>query len=171
MVFKVSDSLRYDGLDLLAQPFRDAAFRVVKQIVDEGLPLMVWETFRDHRRQAAYYALGRTVRNADHTAARPMGTVVTKAHPGESAHEWGLALDMVLDIPGAHPWSHAPKHVPIWHRYAVIAKENGLVSGYLDWGWDRPHVEQKDWTRYRPEDWRELVALRLETHPGDFPER
>lgn len=168
MAFRVDDTLRSADVMQLEPPFRERALLLLERIREDRLPLRVWETVRDHRRQAAYYALGRTARNDDATPSRPMGSIVTQAKPGESAHEWGFALDLVLALPGVNPWSSAPKHARIWHRYALHAKELGLISGYLDWGWDKPHVELRGWRDLRPEGWEDRVRYRLEVTAGDL---
>ena len=167
MAWLVDDSLRFQQLSLLSPLFQPAASRVWERVREEGLPFRVWETLRDHRRQSAYYSQGRDAWNK---VVHP-GDVVTKAPPGESAHEWGMAMDLVLDIEGVNPWSGL-KHKraqfePYWRAYADIAKDEGLITGFHSWGWDFPHIQLPMWTQHRPAGWRTLVEYRLETTEGD----
>lgn len=56
---------------------------------------------RTFAEQDALYAKGRTVKNPDGvTARKPMGNTVTKAKGGQSVHNYGFAVDMVLIIDG-----------------------------------------------------------------------
>lgn len=95
--------------------------------------------FRGFAEQTALYAQGRT---------RP-GPVVTKARAGQSAHNYGRAIDVVLDgspAPGLQmcwDWKQAA-----WLRLrAKIAAHPRLHSGW--WWGDWPHIERYNW-RTRP---------------------
>lgn len=72
------------------------------------------------------------------------GRVVTKARPGSSAHNFGLAADLAPVRRDGHIWWDAPKSV--WQTMADIARDMGLVSGfYFTTIFDAPHVEDKQW--------------------------
>ncbi len=64
----------------LSQPFQSAAIYLLHLIKAEGLPFVVFETLRDEATQEAYFKRG-----------------VTKAKFGQSAHNFGLAMDLILD--------------------------------------------------------------------------
>lgn len=160
MVWTVRDSMLMDDPALLAPEFKPSALGLIEGAKALGLPFKPWETLRDHRRQAAYFAQGRTA----------PGQIITQAEPGESAHEFGFAIDMVLDVPGVNPWAgiggddHRArrKWEPYWRQLADLGRELGLTTGYHHWGWDWPHFQLKNWLFHRPDDWRTLVQLRLE---------
>ncbi len=83
--------------------------------------------------QQALYDQGRT---------KP-GPVVTKAPPGSSAHNFGLAVDLV-PMKDGKPWWEAPKS--LWKKMADEAKRRGMVSGYyFKTIFDAPHVEDANW--------------------------
>jgi len=101
-----------------------------------GLGVVVCEGLRTWEEQDALYARGRTV--------KPIGRRywVTKARGGESYHNFGLALDIVvLDAIGKHGWDATH---PGWRDAARVGKALGLAWGG-DWrGFkDLPHYQ---WT-------------------------
>lgn len=150
-------TIRHTSLWLLRPFFRASVEEVLWQVRREGLPFRVWETLRDHRRQEQYYAQGRTA----------PGKIITKAPPGHSPHEWGVACDLVLDLPGVSPWSTTGDHAKLWEEMGAIAIDCGLIWGG-SWRWrDLPHVEAKEWREHRPVGWETLVRYRLERIPGD----
>jgi len=67
---------------------------------------------------------------------------VTRARPGQSPHNWGLAADFCFE--GPQPYAGD------WETFGRLAKEAGLAWGG---GWlvfkDRPHVELPNWKQYR----------------------
>lgn len=95
-----------------------------------GHPIQIVQGLRSWVQQADLYAQGRT---------KP-GPIVTKAPPGHSWHEFGLAIDIVpqelLTTPGWEPDS------PIWPDLGAKGKSLGLF-----WGGDfqsipdRPHFQ------------------------------
>lgn len=96
-----------------------------------GMEVGLFEGFRSWEKQAQIFAQGRT---------KP-GKVVTKAPPGHSWHNFGLAADVVFRAKGK--WSWAESHP--WSRLGALGKELGLEWGG-DWKRfpDRPHFEWKD---------------------------
>lgn len=105
----------------------------VSQLLDEawGLGLSFWPIsgFRDYVEQSALYAQGRTA----------PGVRVTDAQPGESPHNFGLAVDVCLDADalraGLQPNYQAEKYEPL----RALALKHGLVWGGR-WG-DGPHLQ------------------------------
>lgn len=75
--------------------------------------LLVTCTFRDGEAQDELYARGRT---------KP-GPVVTNAKAGESAHNYGLALDIVPLVAGKPLWDSSD---PIWQELGRLGKECGF---------------------------------------------
>jgi hypothetical protein len=99
------------------------------RIKEEGLPFILFETRRDEKRQEKLLANGRS-----------------KAGFGDSPHNFGLAMDLVLDTTAidvrnrdwrgrSYPdaWDNeTPAAVDSWVRLGEIAGEIGLVWGG-DW--------------------------------------
>lgn len=99
-----------------------------------GLALLVTQGVRTWEEQDALYAKGRTV--------APVGKahIVTNAKGGQSYHNFGLALDVVvLDSVGKADWD---THHPGWTAAAAIGKSVGLEWGG-DWKTfkDFPHFQ------------------------------
>ena len=117
----------------------EPAFKIVieKLLIDlesrTGLSWAVTSARRTISEQNALYQQGRT---------KP-GPVVTKAQGGQSAHNFGLAVDLCPFKDGGLYWA-APDDV--WHAMAEIAKEYGLTPGYYFKSFkDMPHLEASNW--------------------------
>jgi len=147
----VGGLLLFRNVELCEYPFRPLALELCKEISDRGLPFKVWETYRATTTQQAYYAKGRT----------EPGPKVTNARPGFSAHEWGFALDLVLDIPKINPWDTSIEMMGYWQRMGDLVERKGLEWGG-NWRFkDYPHIQLKNWRQHRPSDWKTLVRYRL----------
>ena len=114
---------------------------MAEQLLDQakavGIPLAVTFTCRSLEQQAAFYAQGRTL----------PGSIVTNAKPGESFHNYGLALDVVpTELLALPHWGDIPPHQArtdaLWAKVGAIGKDIGFR-----WGGefrsirDRPHFE------------------------------
>ncbi len=107
---------------------------------DVRLNILIYCTFRSKAEQDELYARGRT---------KP-GKIVTYAKAGESAHQFGLALDFVPMIEGGKPQWTAPS--PLWNRAISLAEKYGLESAskwpkFKEW----PHVQFPSWKTYATE--------------------
>lgn len=115
-------------LDLLEPSFRDLQFELVARCIALGFNYCAIRGYDTYGAQMALWAKGRTM----------PGPKVTNAQGGQSAHNFGLAVDYVLDknpnLPGIQPdWAKS--------GYKVLceeAKKLGLHSGE-GYG-DLPHV-------------------------------
>lgn len=96
-----------------------------------GVPVFVAEAVRSPERQNDLYALGNS-----------------RARGGQSAHQFGCAVDIVH---GMMAWNMDPK---AWKLFGHVGKEiiaqRGLAIHSLAWGgdwsfWDPAHWEVKDW--------------------------
>lgn len=65
-----------------------------------------------------------------------LGAHVTKAGPGESWHQYGLALDAVPVFSGKTIWDDDHE---AWWWYHELARRNGLVP----LSWEKPHVQRR----------------------------
>ena len=108
----------------------------LKACTTEGLDVLVYCTLRSMQEQAELYAQGRS---------KP-GRIVTYAKPGQSAHNYGLALDFCPLLAGKPVWSAASL---LWKRPIALAEDAGLESASR---WTRfieyPHLQVPDWRSY-----------------------
>jgi peptidoglycan L-alanyl-D-glutamate endopeptidase CwlK len=109
---------------LLHPILRTALAVILPQLEAEGMPFGIFEGFRSPERQAQLYAEGRT---------QP-GKVVTKAHPWDSYHQFGLAADIVGRPKSQWSWS-VPESW--WHRLHELGREHGLEP----LSFEQPHLQ------------------------------
>lgn len=119
---------------------QEQARRVLDLAREAGCDLLVTCTLRSMDEQARLYAQGRTA----------PGPIVTKARPGESAHNFGLAMDCVPMRDGKPVWStKLAADRALWTAYGAAVRAAGLVWGG-DWRFvDLPHAEFPAWKDYR----------------------
>jgi peptidoglycan L-alanyl-D-glutamate endopeptidase CwlK len=86
---------------------------IARAELELGCKLLITCTLRDEEAQNELYAQGRT---------KP-GRVVTNAKAGESAHNYGLAFDIVPLVAGKPMWDAED---PIWQDLGRIGKECGF---------------------------------------------
>lgn len=89
-----------------------------------GEDILITTTYRSPAEQEELYKIGRTVKGQGVTAKYPMGKTVTNARAGQSAHQYGLALDFVPMQFGKPVW----KDGPLWDQAIAFAKARGLES-------------------------------------------
>jgi peptidoglycan L-alanyl-D-glutamate endopeptidase CwlK len=122
----------------LASTMQPIVRKFVEQARAAGYRVVIASGTRTMGEQAALYAKGRTAG----------GAKVTNAPPGESAHNFGLAVDFAFgNAIGQPTW---PEGAP-WAAVAAIGKRLGLEWGG-DWkgGFvDRPHLELPVWRNVR----------------------
>lgn len=100
------------------------AERLIEKASSQGFNLYVFEGYRSMERQAQLLAGGKGV---------------TNAKPGNSFHNYGLAVDIVFkDAQGRPSWSESHD----WQTLGRLGKEEGLVWGG-DWKKpvDRSHFQ------------------------------
>lgn len=135
-------------LEGLKLPFRSAVQWLIFLIEKEGLPLIVFETFRGGERQNALKESGSS-----------------KAGAAQSPHNYGLACDFVLDVDKCpvrkrewpsgsgnyfkDAWDYeTPEAKEAYDKFGELAERIGL-----EWGgrWkflDVPHVQMPNWRRH-----------------------
>ena len=121
-----------DLVNRLHPAIRGRAKRFLKAIEREGITYKVYSTLRTFQEQAQLYAQGRTA----------PGNIVTNARPGQSYHNYGLAIDIL------------PTNWADIDRVAKIGKSYGF-----EWGGDWPAF--KDYPHYQMpmgHSWSELLA-------------
>lgn len=124
-------------LDDLQPHVRSMAEQLLDTAKAAGIPLTVTFTRRSLARQAALFAQGRTA----------PGSIVTNAKPGESFHNYGLALDVVpTELLALPDWGDTPdkqaRTDALWRKVGAIGKGIGFRwGGEFHSIRDRPHFE------------------------------
>lgn len=126
-----------DDLDHRMKPLANAFLANAKSV---GLDLLVTCTLRGMDEQAALYAQGRTTK----------GRIVTNAKPGTSAHNYGLAMDVVPIVNGKPYWNFTRKD-PIWSKVGQI----GMAAG-LEW-LGAPGSKFVEGAHFEMPNWKELI--------------
>lgn len=103
----------------------------------EGIDILVTCTLRTNEEQAALYAQGRTT----------PGIVVTHAKAGQSAHNYGLAIDVVPIVNGKPDWIGAH---PIWQQVGRLGQAAGLEwAGGPDYPFhELAHFQLPNWKNF-----------------------
>jgi len=117
----------------LADPFLDS-------VAAAGIDLVVTCTLRTLDEQAALYAQGRTA----------PGAIVTNARPGTSAHNFGLALDVVPIVSGKPDWSGTSA---VWQQVGSL----GVAAG-LEWA-GSPGFPFVEYAHFQVPNWRTIAGL------------
>jgi peptidoglycan L-alanyl-D-glutamate endopeptidase CwlK len=122
----------------MSHGLEDNFYEKVKQLImgveiSTGLDWVVTSGRRTMAEQQRLYDQGR----------KSSGPIVTKAPPGSSAHNFGLAADL-CPMKDGKPWWNAPDEV--WKQMADVAIQLGLTAGYYFKSiHDAPHVESPSW--------------------------
>lgn len=117
-----------------------------------GINLRVTHTLRTLDEQMHLYAKGRAFREGVWVVIAP-GLIVTRARPGDSPHNYGMAFDICFA--GADPYPDADD--PRWAMLGRFGEECGLNwGGPLGQGdkftWDRPHFQRNNWRQFIPRE-------------------
>lgn len=122
------------SLDDLKPEVRPLVDAFLNSCADSGIDVLVTCTFRSNDEQTALYAQGRT---------KP-GAIVTKAQAGQSAHQYGLAIDIVPMVNGKPDWKGSD---PVWKTVGDLGQQAGLKwLGALGSEFpEEPHFELPNW--------------------------
>ncbi len=124
-----SDLFRRINLDLIEPNFLQILLNVIAECRKQGAEYVATQGFRTYAEQKQIWCQGRT---------QP-GKIVTNAMPGESAHNFGLAVDfMRIDGHGQPDWN--PKS---YRCLGDEASKQELVWGGGFHSPDSPHVQVK----------------------------
>ncbi|MDI1255729.1 MAG: M15 family metallopeptidase [Flavobacterium sp.] len=118
--------------------------------------MRIAQGLRTFEEQNDLYALGRTKKNPNGvTAARPLGATVTNAKGGQSVHNYGFAVDIVMIIDGKTASWDTKKDwdgdkVSDWDECVKIFAKHG-------WSWggnwssfkDMPHFDKIGYSNWR----------------------
>jgi len=169
---RVVASRKTTDLALHLQPLVNAFLPLAERA---GLDLLVYCTRRSLHEQAVLFRKGRPLSDiqaraqtlekqfqrpdlAEILLAAPPQyerNIVTHAAPGQSLHNYGLALDCVPMDNGKPAWA---EDAPSWLHYGAMAKQAGLAwAGDWDTFREFPHI-------YLPgAHWRDLIRQGKET--------
>ena len=120
-----------EGLHPVIRPMAENFIELAKVA---GIELRITAGMRNFAEQQKLYDQGRTT----------AGKIVTKAKPGTSYHNYGLAIDVVPIINKKAVWDNEE----LWKRIGSI----GEIAGF-EWGgrWkfvDKPHFQYPPKTKY-----------------------
>lgn len=127
------------SLDDLAPELRQLVDPWLADCAAAGIDVLVTCTLRTMHDQAVLYAQGRTT----------PGKIVTNAKPGQSAHNYGLAVDVVPLVHGKPDWSGDS---PVWVELANLGQARGLEwlgapgSPFKE----QAHFQLHNWTERKP---------------------
>jgi peptidoglycan L-alanyl-D-glutamate endopeptidase CwlK len=124
-------SRKLDDLRPEVRPLVDAALAAWE---GAGIDVLVTCTSRTNAEQDALYAQGRTT----------PGHIVTNARAGQSAHNYGLAIDIVPIVNGKPDWNGGDA---IWQTVGDLGQQAGLTwLGALGSPFpEKPHFELTNW--------------------------
>lgn len=125
------------SLSDLKAPFRLRAEAWEARCKAAGLDVLIYCTLRSNAEQDALYAQGRT---------KP-GDIVTWAQGGQSAHNYGLALDFVPLVNGKPQW--APGSA-LYLQAIALAESEGMEAA-ARWPLKKreyPHLQEPNWKDY-----------------------
>ena len=100
-------------LDLLKPDFRPMVDGFLADVKSAGIDMIVTCTYRTAAEQMALYAQGRTA----------PGLIVTNAKAGQSAHNYGYAIDVVPLVNGKCCWDDK---AAVWSEIGKIGQSHGL---------------------------------------------
>jgi peptidoglycan L-alanyl-D-glutamate endopeptidase CwlK len=103
-------------LNDLLPPVKRRAQSLVDACRAVGIDILITCTLRDEAAQAALYAQGRT---------KP-GPRVTNAKPGQSAHQYRVAFDLVPLRSGKPVWGTTGVDKALWQRVGTLGESLGL---------------------------------------------
>jgi peptidoglycan LD-endopeptidase CwlK len=111
-------------LEDLEPNFRELVVGWLADCAAVKLEVLITCTLRTNWEQTELYKVGRTVKGKDVTPSRPMGRKLTNAKAGQSAHNYGLAIDFVPVFMGKLLWEDTKK----FDKAIKLAEARGMES-------------------------------------------
>lgn len=130
-------SRNLDDLNPVVRPLVDSALRIWAKA---GIDILVTCTLRTNAEQEALWNQGRLTQ----------GRVVTKAKAGQSAHNYGLAIDVVPIVNGKPDW--VGEH-PIWNTIGKLGESAGL-----EWA-GAPSYPFHELAHFQLPNWKEISGI------------
>lgn len=138
------DNVSLDRLQLLHPAIREDAIKAYNEAVlatPKGVHPFITQTLRTFEEQAVLYAQGRTT----------PGKIVTNSKPGQSYHQYGLAIDFVIQVGGKVIWEVDNN----WMIVVNCFRDNGFF-------WGGEFKSLKDYPHFEKTlgfNWQQLLAL------------
>lgn len=123
---------RFTDLSLLHPAVREKLKAVIADLKAAEVPFKIFETFRTPERQRMLFLKGRV-----NGQIVDRSKVVTFADAWHSYHQYGLAVDMVIDNPPMNMWETKGVAKGWWESYHDIARKHGLEP----LSFEKPHVQ------------------------------
>ncbi|MCT3672006.1 M15 family metallopeptidase [Elizabethkingia anophelis] len=149
------DKVTQDRINLLHPKYRAEVTSIINECnanLTGRSQVRIAQGLRTFPEQNALYAQGRTTKGPNVTRLKPLGSTVTNAKAGQSIHNYGLAVDIVLIIDGkTASWDTKADWdddgIADWMECVSIFKKYG-------WSWggnwksfkDMPHFEKSGYT-------------------------
>lgn len=115
-------------LSKLHPVFRETVEKVLADLANANVPMRVFEAYRPPERQRHLFRQGREI----------PGRIVTKADAWGSYHQYGLAVDMVIDALNVNPWEDKTEESKRWwEAYHQTARSHGLEPLTFE----KPHIQ------------------------------
>lgn len=127
------------SLDDLKPPFRGKVGFWQADMATAGIDHIITCTLRTRADQQSAWDKGRTTMGPDPDADHPLGHIVTHALPGQSAHQYGYALNFVVLEHGKPDWSGKGA---LWDKAIALAEARGLQSLRP---MESAHLQDPDW--------------------------
>lgn len=118
---------RDQELSHLHPTFREKARALLEALAGEQIRFRLFEAFRSPQRQQYLYEQGRV----------RAGSIVTKARPWTSYHQYGLAADFVLYLDRKWSWDASGERDRWWRRLHEVGRSQGLEP----LSWEAPHLQ------------------------------
>jgi peptidoglycan L-alanyl-D-glutamate endopeptidase CwlK len=135
-------------IDRLDPSIQSKAKEVLIRANNIGIPLVITQGLRTSLEQQKLYDQGRTT----------PGPIVTKAKPGISWHNYGLAFDVAVLKDGKATW---PNDNFLWNRIGMVGKTVGL-----QWGGDFTTIKDLPHFEFHPD--MSIADAKAGKRPGRF---
>lgn len=124
------------------------AGRLIEQLAERGIELVIVSTLRDEEVQNALYALGRAEQGPTPTPKQPRGGIVTDNSGGYSFHQYGLAFDAWPLVNGRLITTFA---MPDWLVWSTIKETCALRGVSLVMGNPKrePRTHAREWWHFQ----------------------
>lgn len=124
---------RSTNLDLLHPAMRASAVELLAATERLGVKFIIWEAYRHPERQDYLYRTKTKTRSGKWIRR-------TRARAWTSYHQYGVACDFVLDMPGHGKWANSkPEHKAWWN----VLHGNGELVGLRPLGFEKPHMQMQ----------------------------
>jgi peptidoglycan LD-endopeptidase CwlK len=130
----MSDVITSRAVSNLHADLQPLVYTFLQTVAEAGVEVLVTCTTRSLKDQEALYAQGRST----------PGHIVTNARAGQSAHNYGLAIDVVPLVNGKPDWDGTH---PAWEALGRIGQSVGLEwAGEPGFPFpERPHFQHRNW--------------------------